>query len=480
MKKLTFQRLKRIQMRLISQKFTFFWGFSLFLLIGCTEQSYEESQKQRMQIASTSKDGTPVVIGVAWKSADSDLFIKGLNLAVKEVNQKGGVFGGELKVVIDDSESNFNNSQFSTNKRNTSIYKIANSFAQNPNLIAVVGHSSSGTASLASVIYENNGILFLATNAKYSKLTGHHFTYTFRTASSNIETGKQLADYIGQNGYKNIAILSSRDESPIELMNVFEAQLISKYSTKIAYRSSFFDNTADITSIIVDLKNIQKLDAVFISATSKTTTKIYQQIRKMDVNVPIIGGDSLDSRDFSDTVKEWESSPDAKKSIIPTLFNRESVSGIEFTKQFNQEYGNKVKPDYLAALGYDTINVLVRAILLTQSTVPIEIATTLRYMKPCIGAAGKYEFKESGDLKSKQFYFKHWDNDHYSYEKTQGIQVDDTDIELCNEVDKDLDSIPNTEDKCPNTSVEDRAKVMTKGVNRGCIDDSKQQSNTNN
>jgi branched-chain amino acid transport system substrate-binding protein len=460
----------------ISRKSIFLLGLSVFLLAGCMEQSYETSKKNRMQIASESKDGSPVIIGVAWKSAKSDLFLNGVKLAVKEINQKGGIFGGELQIIIDDSESAFNNSTLSASERNDVVYKIANSFAANQNLIAVVGHSSSSTSLLASVIYQNNGILFLAPNAKYSKLTGHNFDYIFRTASSNMETGIQLADYVAQQGYKNIAVLHNREDSSTELTNVFVAHSVGGYSADIFYRSSFFESTRDITSMVVDLKNIRNLDAIFISASSETSAKIYQQMRKMDISLPVIGGDTLDSRVFSDQVKEWEKSDNVKKSTIPTLFDRMTPNGQEFVKRYNAEYGEKVKPDYLAALGYDTINVLVHAIQLAQSTIPIEIATTLRYMKACKGAAGKYEFKPNGDLKAKRFYFKRWDKDHYNYEVLKDVSpTNEVDMDTCNDIDKDLDSIPDIIDDCPNTSNEEKTKgITTKGTGKGCV------SNNNN
>lgn len=448
----------------------FLLGLSLFLLAGCTDQSYENAKHQRAQIAVNSKDGDPIVIGIPWKSADSDLFINGVKLAVKEINQKGGLLNSPLQIIINANESSFNDPSLSVGERQNIILNTANSFAANPYLTAVVGHSSSNISLPASVIYQNNGVLFLATGSRYSKLTGHNFDYTFRTITTNTEAGSQLADYAAQLGYKNIAILFNREDSSTEFADTFATASINKYAANIVYRRSFFDNTLDAISLIIDLKNLQKLDAIFIAANSQISAKFYQQSRNMGIKLPFIGGESLDTKVFLDQVKQWENIKDIQKSSISTVFNKLTPTSRQFIQQFKQEYGENSRPDSSAALGYDSINLLAHAIQHAQSRVPIEIAVALRYMEACKGVAGKYEFKPNGDLKSRPLYFKHLNGEHFVYEQVKGITAnDEANLETCNDIDHDHDTIPNYMDACPNTTQEEIAKgVILDGAKKGC------------
>ena len=444
-------------------------GLSL-VLAGCMDQSYQESKNQRTQIAANSEDGDPIVIGVSWKSAGSDLFIDGVKLAVKEINQKGGVLNSPLHIIINDNESAFNDTNLSVGQRQNVILNIANSFAANPYLTAVIGHSSSSISLPASVIYQNNGILFLAAGSRYSKLTGHNFNYVFRTVSTNAEIGTQLADYAAQQGYKNIAILHGREESSTELADAFATVSLNKYAANIVYRRSFFDNTIDIISLIIDLKNIQKLDAIFIASNSQISAKIYQQSRNMSMKLPIIGGETLDTKIVLDELKQWEDAKDIQKTSVSTMFNASAPSSQPFVQQFKQEYGENLQPDYLAALGYDTVNLLAHGIQRAQSRIPVEIAVALRYMDACKGVAGKYEFKPNGDLKSKPLYFKHWVKDHYVYEQVKDAAViNEADLETCNDIDYDHDTIPNNMDACPNSTHEEIVNgIMLDGAQKGC------------
>lgn len=442
----------------------------LILLVGCMDQSYEEAKNQRTEIAINSKEGDPIIVGIPWRDANSDLFIKGVKLAVKEINQKGGILNSPLQILINDSESAFRDEGLSVDDRQDVILDIANSFADNPNLIAVIGHSYSDIAQLASVVYQNNGILFLAPMARYSKLTGHNFDYIFRTIPTNIETGSQLADYAAQLGYKNIAIIHGRDDSATELAEAFDAFSVNRYATNIVYHHSFFDETINIISLVIDLKNIQKLDAIFVAASSKISADIYQQSRDMGIKLPFIGGETLDSDLFLNQIKQWENAKGIQKSSIPTLFNASVPSNQKFITAFKQEYGTNMQPKFLAALGYDTVNLLAHAIQLAQSRIPIEIAVTLRYMEACKGVAGAYQFKSNGDLKHKPLYFKHLSKDHYVYNQIKNvIETNEANMDTCNEIDRDHDTIPNNMDACPNTAQEEIAKgIMLEGSRKGC------------
>lgn len=462
------QNLNRMPVMRISH---FFLVFALFSLAGCLAQSDEEAKLQRMEIASQIKPGDPIVIGVPWRGSESDYFLEGVKLAAKEINQRGGVLhNNPLKLVINDDETAYYKAGITENERRNVVLNVAKSFAENPNLIAVVGHGSSNIASIVSTTYENNGILFFMPNARYSKLTGHNFEYVFRTAFSNLESGIQLADFIAQKGYKNVAVLHNREDSSTELVDTFMVNAVEKYKINIVFRRSFFDKTSDITPIIVDLKKLQNVDAILIAASTSMSAKLYQQCRSSGIKLPFIGGEALDTRVFSDKIKQWENSPHIQKSSIPTFFKRTSTLGKKFSDSFSREYGKDVRPDYLAAAGYDTITLLAHTIQMAQSAVPGEIATSLRYMAPCQGVSGKYEFKLNGDLKRRPLFFKHWENGTYVYEQVKNSDTQSqTNFDVCNEVDHDYDSVPNSIDACPNTIDEEKVAGVTKdGPEAGC------------
>jgi branched-chain amino acid transport system substrate-binding protein len=109
--------------------------FLFLLLSGCTQPM--EPQK--------------IVIGVAWPfEGDHSLFNEGIDLAVKEINADGGVDGKELILLKKDDGSDV-----------LKGISIAEYFAENTSVQAVIGHRNSYISLPASAIYEQAGLTML-------------------------------------------------------------------------------------------------------------------------------------------------------------------------------------------------------------------------------------------------------------------------------------------------------------------------------
>ncbi|MDQ7091570.1 MAG: ABC transporter substrate-binding protein [Methylococcales bacterium] len=438
------------------------------LLSGCFDESYHEKSTHRAKIAEQNKQ-EPILIGISWEENDQS-FLDGVNLAIKKINNSGGILDRPLKAIINIDESKLWDPTLSAGGYQDIVNDIAESFTSNPNIVAVIGHITSKTALLASVIYENNGLLFLTPSATNIKLTNHQFNYVFRTIPSNREMGVNLAKYIAEKGYKKIALLYDREVYATELSNTFSSYISEKHGAKIVYRQSFFRHTLDIESLVIELNKIPAIDIIFVVSTDKVVTKIYQKTRDIGIRTPFAGGEALDVPSFLKMVKEWENEKELKKSIVPTLFNPLLVQSQKFIALFKKEYGEDLQPNQQTALGYDNIILLAHAIKRAESTVSLRIADTLRHMPPCQGITGKYQFSEEGELISKPFYFKELHQGSYDYLQVKNTKKDAViNFEICNEIDRDNDNIPNNLDTCPeNTAKEISQGVFLTGLLRGC------------
>jgi len=444
--------------------------WTLFLT-GCLEESYEKKNSNRAKLAGQNKQ--EIVIGVAWTEKNHS-FLQGVKLAVKKINSEGGVIQRQIKVIINKDETALLKPGLSTKTIQTITADVANSFAENSEVIAVVGHYDSNAALLASIIYQNNGILFLASNATNTKITNHQFDYIFRTIPNNEEMGTQIADYVAEQGYQNIALLYDRGIYATELSDTFSAHITEDYGANIVFRRSFFENTLDKTALIIDLKKVPKLDMIFIASNSQLSADLYQKSRNMGIRVPFSGGETLDSPLFLTILEEWEISEQLKKTSIPTIFNHFLPKNQEFIALFKQTYGKDAQVDHYTVSGYDNIMLLAHAIQRAQSSIPLRIADSLRYMPPCLGLAGKYQFTETGELASKPFYFKHFEKEGYKFKQLKSQHISSTNqIETCNDIDRDEDSIPNDLDACPDNTPKEISKgIILTGLLRGCPIDS--------
>ena len=448
-----------------------YWAIKKF-----KSEKEEPSKKEGLKIANNVDTTQPIVIGIAWPDEDSN-FVKGAKLAAMEINnKKGKILNRELKLIINDKEKVVNSLKL---RRSQHVaVNVANEFASNPQVVAVIGHKYSKLAVPASIVYKNHGIVFISPTSTNLKLTSNNFKYVFRLSPNNEEIGKQLAAYIHKTGYKKIIILHDRGSYANELVNSFISNAVKTYDIEIILRRSFFSSKNDFTDILVELKR-RKFDAIFVSTNASVAAQIYTQSRDMRIMAPFIGGDALESEIFWNAVQEWEgfdgSEIFTKKSAVPTVFNANSLVKVtqSFIKKYQQEYQGE-EANRMAALGYDAVKLLEHAIKKAQSSLPIKIAETLRYMQPCQGTAGQYQFQINGDIINKKLYFKFFKDQQFEYESLNKSTKKLTSFkEECGNLDHDKDNIVNNLDYCPDNNTTEISKgVYQKGALRGCPIDS--------
>jgi len=437
------------------------------LLISGCHQSYDDSKKEREQTLRESKGS--IIIGVAWPNEEHN-FVKGALLAAKEINHNGGILNQSLKLLINDGEKAIFNSSVNIRAAQHIGIGVANSYANNSEVVAVIGHQFSKLAISASIVYQNHGIVFLAPTATNLNLTNHNFNYIFRMHPSNAEMGKQLAAYSHKLGHKKMVILHDRSRYGYELADSF-LHHAEKDGIELVMRRSFFANRNNFIDLIVDLRLIQKdFEAIFLSTSSAVASKIYEESREMKIMAPFVGGETLDSQQFWNLVKIWETIDELPaKSIVPTLFQESDPFTQTFIKKFKQEYGESAQAERYAALGYDAIKIIEHAVKISKSTVPIKIAETLRYMPPCRGVTGQYQFKTNGNIRNKNLYFKMFRQGKFEYQRFEDQSATNQKVWECGNIDSDKDNIPDYIDRCPNNTQAEISKgVYNQGIYQGC------------
>ena len=493
------------------------------LILGCSSKSYDISKQERSDIAKA-KDEIPqsevqksdkVWIGIAWAKTEND-FYKGIELAIEEVNARGGILGRDLDYIANGGEAKTYLKGLNIRQRQKLAINIARSFASDPYIVAVIGHRYSSHAIPASVVYQYNGILFIAPTSTNVSLTSHNFSYTFRMFPNNENMGRQLAAYAYQMGFKKIVMLHDRQDYSIELADTFLYTAAETYNIDVILRRSFFGTREDFTSIMTEINQLKPklkpgesapvdsdgkplpvFDAFFVSTGAATTGLIYHEARNMSMFQPFIGGDAINSDDFWNVVRPWEidDAKFPKKSVAVTLFNRyeqrETVQN--FQEKFKERYGEEAH--HWAAIGYDAIQILSQAMIKARSTMPEKVAESLRYMPYCEGLTGTFKYYTDGDIfMDLPLLFKSVQGKifHYASLKKEVMQqlldklkadgkyipADIPDkLGICGDVDIDKDSIPNDLDACPNNTPEELALgIVENGVKRGCPKDTDNDS----
>jgi branched-chain amino acid transport system substrate-binding protein len=356
----------------------------LCLLSACAEKTAVQQRAEHL-----ARGTDEVVIGVAWPMKSSKAAMAdGVQLAADEINANGGVAGKRrLRLVIKDDEASLSKGRL-----------LAQEFANDPQVSAVIGHLNTYVADAAAQIYERAGIVMVTPGSSGQKVTEDGRQYVFRSLPSNPEQARQIAAYAAAAGYKRIALYYIKNDYGVDLANKFEQQAASA-GLQIADRRSYNMAGDNYGSVLHDWASFLKFDAIFLIGSLPESPTIIREAREAGITVPIFGGAGLDSPQL---IKLGGRAVEG--TVVFSLFDggaaRPEVA--RFRSQFQRKYGRL--PDSAAAQGYDALHLVAQAMDRAGSVVPGQVAGALRTTRNWSGVTGQYTFAATGDLVGKQMF----------------------------------------------------------------------------
>ena len=321
-----------------------------------------------------------IVIGVVWPfETNNNLFNEGIDLAVKEINSGGGIRGREIRLLKEDDGSEL-----------VKGMAIAQSFAENKEIQAVIGHDNSFISIPASAIYDNAGLVMLSPASTAPDLTQNKYKHIFRNIPSDGEIARQLAIYLAKQGYRRMAIYYSDDSYGTGLANSFEDNARSQGIT-IVDRFNYYSSLEDLKRLHIRWQ-AYGLDGIFVAKTLPEGGQFIFDAGQAGIKVPFFAGNAMDSPLLSEIGGKA-----AEGTIISSVFNPYSdrTEVKKFVKDFSKEYNEM--PGSYAALGYDAVKMLATAIENSDLDNTSSVAKELINLGKWSGVTGIHEFDGKGD-----------------------------------------------------------------------------------
>lgn len=356
------------------------------LLAACSDWDDPKTARAKRAAAATGD----IIIGAVWPwTGDKGDLWQGIELAVEEINAQGGVLNRKLRIVKEDDESSLVKGRL-----------IAQQFAENPDMVAVIGHHDSYIALPAAATYQSAGLVYLTPGASAHRLNEQGHDLFFRSVPSNRSQGRHMAEYMAAQGHRRVAIYYVKETASQNMANHFE-QRARDLGLTIVDRRSYLQGSQDFGGTIQNWKDLYQFDALLLAANMPEAAQIITQARKMGLNVPIFGDEGLD------TPQMMEAAGAAAEGVLmPQVFvhNDNWPAYRHFSEIFASKYGQA--PHTSAALGYDAVHLLAQAIRQANSSVPDKIALALHNTKKWPGASGEFTFDDKGDIPDKKIGMK--------------------------------------------------------------------------
>lgn len=303
---------------------------------------------------------------------------RGVDLAVEEINRRGGIKGRPLRIVSRDDEGS-----------PVLAATIATEFIDRPEIAAVVGHVTSGAMLMAARVYDR-GLPAVATTVSSPDLSGIS-PFVFRVISSDSVNGIDLARFARRQGFRRVAVLYENTAYGRGLSEAFTraygAPLVSSDPIPSDGEANFEPYVAYLLSRHPDL--------VFVAGTEQSGRAVLREARQRSLRTTFLGGDGWTGV-AGDTAA-------AEGVYVGAPFSPRDgrTEAQQFVRAFRERY--RVDPDGNAALAYDATMLLARAIE-NAGTGREAIRNYLASLGPesaFAGASGPVSFLPSGDVAGK-------------------------------------------------------------------------------
>jgi branched-chain amino acid transport system substrate-binding protein len=292
--------------------------------------------------------GEPVTIGVSGPLTGQNAqygaqWKKGFDLALEEVNAKGGVNGRPLRYVFEDSQAD---------PRQT--VAIAQKFVSDPKIVIEVGDFSSTASMAASPIYQRAGLVqFGFTNSHPNFTKGGDFIWS--NSVSQADEQPRLARYAADLGFKRLAVLYLNTDWGRQSQKIF-TEAAKADGLDVVASEGYQPDEKDFRSTLVRVRDA-KPDAIVLISYYADGALITRQIRTVGLTTPIVASGSIYSPKFIELAGDAANGVFTETNFFPGE-NRPEVQA--FVTKFRAKYNEE--PDDFNAVAYDTI-ILLAAVM---------------------------------------------------------------------------------------------------------------------
>jgi len=263
-------------------------------------------------------------------------------LAVKEINAHGGVRRQSIALrAIDDSG------------RPDVAIRIAQSFADDPSVVAVIGHLTSGTSLAAGRVYgeARRPVVMISPSASSPDLSGIN-PYVFRICPSDLSHGAQLARFARQTlGARRVGVIYIDDDYGRGLRLSFAAEF-RRLGGEVVEEDPMLSATASLDPYLSRLRKTGSIDALML-ATERTGAELaLREMGQIGVRWPAIGGDALTGIEAAGAMTE------GLRLSTAYLPDRPGERNLQFVTAYGRAYAQR--PDHRGAGAYDIVHLLAR------------------------------------------------------------------------------------------------------------------------
>ena len=309
-------------------------------------------------------------------------------LAVEQINAAGGINGDKLVLVVEDEQG----------KKEEAINVFKKLIFQD-RVLMIFGPTLSNSAQAAFPIAQAAKIPAFGTSTTADGITSIG-DFTFRNAVTEADVlPETLKAAIKAGNVKKVAVMYGNDDVFTKSGYDNFKKALADQNVPVTTTETFAKGDVDFKAQLTKIK-ASNPDAIVLSALLAEGAPIMVQARQIGLNIPVIGGNGMNSVKVFDLAK---GASDGLWVGSPWSAENKTAENTKFIESYTQKY--KTAPDQFAAQAYDGIQIAATALKGIKLTGKVEadrkaLRDALANVKHT-GATGPFAFRRVNDKAGK-------------------------------------------------------------------------------
>lgn len=280
----------------------------------------------------------PMTGGAAWIG---ESFLQGIDLALDEINSKGGVDGIKLEAIKEDHKGNPKDGSNAMNKLAT-LDKV-------PFVIS----SFTAVTLAAQPMAATNKVLLINIGGTSTQLLNKPFLYNNQVMVHQVLP--PAADYWWSKGCRKLATVVKNDAFGQGVRDVF-VESWKKLGGEVVANELYSEGATDFSAQLSKIR-LKKPDVIACSLVGATGVALMKQMREIGIKVPV--------NDTPGDMPSLEKMGEAAQGIVFVACSVDPDTKSPFARHYVNLYRktfNKEPVDWLPANGYETVYILAELI----------------------------------------------------------------------------------------------------------------------
>lgn len=342
-----------------------------------------------LSLASCSRDQTNLVIGLAgpFSQPRGVAMRQAAELAIREINSRGGVNGRPLELRIADDSG-----------RPAVAIRVAHALARDPAVLAVIGHLTSGTSIAAGRVYGSGSrpVAMISPSASSPELSGLN-PFVFRVCPSDLSHGAQLARYARQTlRASRVGVIYVNDDYGRGLRESFRSEF-RRLGGTLLEEDPMLAATRSVEPYLARMRRDGGVDVLVLATERAGAELALGEMRRLGARWPAIGGDALTGIEAAGPLTEGVR---LSSAYLPDLAGERNAA---FVAAYARAYEGQ-RPDHRGAGAYDIVQLLAAAFAaggMERGAVRDHLARIGTTLPAFVGVTGSIAFDANGDVPAK-------------------------------------------------------------------------------